>query len=161
MADGKAGRPFKYQDSYPDKIVEMMRGGALNCDLWAELDVCKDTFYEWIRTYPDFEDAYRRGRAKAESYWARQLKEMTIAKDDKGCKACIMILNNNFGWGKGDGQAGSQTINIGNMNVLQNNKTDQELIELIQEKMQSLRLIDIKPIEYIEHEPAKPDDSDQ
>ena len=146
-------RPFKYREDYPELILKLSTDGALNCDLFVALDICKDTFYEWVRTYPDFEDAYRRARARSEAYWARQLKEMTIAKDDKGAKACIMILNNNFGWGNNENK-GSTTnhIQIGNMNVL-NTKSESELLEIIQNKMQKLHIQDIP---YLE---VKQDDS--
>ncbi len=153
-APKKLGRPTTYMDVYPELILELSSAGALNCDLYVSLDICKETFFQWVNAYPEFEDAYRRARARSEAYWARQLKEMTLAKDDKGAKACIMILNNNFGWGNNEAR-GSTTnhIQIGNMNVL-STKSEVELLEIIQEKMKKLHIQDV-PFLEIKNDPTE------
>ncbi len=132
----------EYTQSHPELMLRLMTEGKLNMQVIAALGLKKDTFYRWIREHEDFKTAYEIGRCRAEAYWAQQLQDMTIERNDKGCKACIMILNNNFGWGK-DEMARTQvqnTINIqGNMNVIQQ-KSQEELIELIQNNTEYLQL---------------------
>lgn len=123
-----------YNEGHPQRMLELFTKGSLNTQVIATLGLKKDTFYRWIREHENFKTAYEIGRARAEAFWAQQLQEMTIERNDRGAKACIMILNNNFGWGRDENSRSvtQNTINIqGNMNVLQQ-KTNQELIDVIQ-----------------------------
>lgn len=149
-------RPSTYQDTYPELILDLMSKGALNCDLFSALNISKAGFYKWLHEHKDFGDAYQIGRPKAEAFWANQLKIKTLAGDDKGVKACIMILNNNFSWGRDENRPGSNSvtnnIQIQQMNVMQN-KSTQELLEIIKSKEQYLLeagVIDaeVSPIEH-------------
>lgn len=139
----------EYRESQATKLLELLTCGVLNSGCMAELGICEDTFYRWIKEHPDFSMAYKLGRPRCEWFHAKRLEQMTEERDDKGCKACIMILNNNFGWDKGKAQQGTQNIiNIqGNMNVL-NQKSAHELIEFVENDLEYLRLnniIDIEP----------------
>lgn len=141
-----------YSDGHPSLMLKLFTEGKLNIQVIAALGLKKDTFYRWIREHEDFKTAYEIGRCRAEAFWAQQLQDMTIERNDKGCKACIMILNNNFGWGKDETTRTltQNTINItGNMNVIQG-KSQQELIELIENNTEYLQLNNVLSPKVIE-----------
>lgn len=156
----KRGRPSKYKYapvtikepefnlSHAQALLELLSRGVLNTGCMAELGLKKDTFYRWIREHEDFKDAYEIGRPRCETYWSNQLQQMTLERDDKGAKACIMILNNNFGWGKDDLARGNVTqnnINIhGNMNVI-DQKSQTELLEMFKGNLAYLEVNNLLP----------------
>lgn len=153
----KLGRPFIYDANYhPAKLVSLMETGALRSQVCSAFDVCRDTLYDWKSKYPEFKEALGRGVEKAESFWAEKLQTMVLEKNDAGCKACIMILNNNFGWGKNENTSNvtnNTQINIkGNMQVLQAKSTD-ELLDILRGDVEYLtnnQVIDVKLIDEIE-----------
>ncbi len=128
-------RPSKYKTEYPEELVKLMAEGALNCDIYSKWGICKDTFYQWMYDHPDLKEAYEIGKPLCESWWTSRAKEAMLGQI-KGFNAnlWIMFMNNKFGWVPGNRQPDSQTnqtINIGNLNVLQN-QSGQQLIETIQ-----------------------------
>lgn len=162
----KRGRPKKlivskvsvtedlYTKSHAEKLLELLSRGATNAQCMAGLSIKHDTFYRWAREEKDFKAAYEIGRPKAESYWVTKLQEMVERGDDKGCKACIMILNNNFGWGQNELSAKANInnkftqINVsGSMNVL-DTKSIPELIETIKDNFKDLQQKNVIPAEY-------------
>lgn len=146
------GRPPQYVDgqvteseyvpSYPERLLEMMAEGKLDCEIYAELGVCKDTFYVWLRTHSNFKTAHDLGMPRCEAWWTQRMRECWLRGDEKGFKYCIAIMNNKFGWGKEDAQMrGNTQINIGNVNVL-NNQSEQELIQQIHAKLLKTSVMD-------------------
>lgn len=146
----KIGRPKGgsiYDDTYPQKLIDMMSEGMLNCEIFAAWDIHKDTFYQWMYDHPEFKEAYEIGKPKCEAWWVRNGRD-GATKGGKGFSYWVAIMNNKFGWVPGNKQPDSQTnttINIGNVNVLQNTT---QLIEDIKSLSHKHRdIIDIQLIE--------------
>ncbi len=142
-----------YKIEYCDLILGMQEEGALPCQLFTALDIAKATFYLWCDKYPEFRAAYETGKPKSEAFWAGLMQKKALEGDDMGVKACIMILNNNFGWGKGESQAttvNNNTINVqGNMQVLQA-KSSNELLEVLKADIDYLQLNNVIDVEIID-----------
>jgi len=135
----------KYNDERPAQVIEMMSKGLLDCHICAQWGISRETFYEWVRTKPEFKAAYEEGIAKAEAKFLQFAMERMEAGDDKGYKYWISIMNNKFGssgWARDNkgGDTKNTQININNMNVIQS-KSDQELIEFIQNKLEANGLL--------------------
>ena len=64
-----AGRPSEYKAEYCDAVIEYGKLGKSLAWMAAELDVHKDTIYEWIKVYPEFSDAMARARLKSQAWW--------------------------------------------------------------------------------------------
>ena len=65
-APAKVGRPTKYKPEFCQLLVEHMAKGY-SFESFAgldEVDVDRDTLYEWRSTQEEFSDALRRGRSK-------------------------------------------------------------------------------------------------
>ena len=63
------GRPTKYRDDMPQRAYAVLAAGKSIAKVAATLDVAKSQVYEWMKVYPDFQDAIKRGVAVAESIW--------------------------------------------------------------------------------------------
>lgn len=131
-------RPSNYnKDFHPQSLITIMATGALDCEIFAEWDISKATFYRWLNDHEELKEAHEMGLQKCEAWWTKRMRESFLDKDDKGFKYCIAIMNNKFGWEKGSKQqdAGSTTnINIGNMNLLQDKSRD-GLLQYINERL--------------------------
>lgn len=53
-------------------MVSMAAKGAGVVEIACEMDICKDTFYEWKKVHPEFSDAFRRAKLKCQAWWERQ-----------------------------------------------------------------------------------------
>lgn len=136
-----------YKDTYPEQLKEMMSQGMLNCEIWTEWGIHKDTFYQWMYDHPDLKEAYEIGKPACESWWVRNGREGAL-KGGKGFSYWVAIMNNKFGWVPGNKQPDSQvnnTIHIGNVNVLQSNT---QLIDSI--RSLALKHSDIVDLEILD-----------
>jgi hypothetical protein len=66
------GRPSEYQPEYCEKVIEAGKQGKSVAWMASELDVNKDTIYEWAKVHPEFSDALTRARAHAQRWWEDQ-----------------------------------------------------------------------------------------
>ena len=72
------GRPSKYTESMCDTVVSCMCKGYIVEEVCAELGIHRDTFFEWVKTYPDFSDCYKKGKAGFIAFWARAYKKVMM-----------------------------------------------------------------------------------
>lgn len=96
-----AGRPTDYDPSYCDMLIEHLKQGYSFESFAADVDVCKDTLYEWIKAHPEFSDAKKRGTAKSQKWWEKKsIDHLIISKDGDRLDTGNWIFNmrNRFGW---------------------------------------------------------------
>lgn len=74
-----AGRPSAYNPEYCEVAIEAGKAGKSVAWLASELDVNKDTIYEWAKVHPGFSDALTRMRAHSQRWW-----------EDKGQDGMVM-----------------------------------------------------------------------
>lgn len=63
------GRPSSYDPNYCVRIVELGKQGKSLTQMACELDVHRDTIYEWANVHQDFSDALTRARQWSQSWW--------------------------------------------------------------------------------------------
>ena len=63
------GRPSTYQEDFCDLVIEWGGQGKSLTWMAAQLDVSRDTIYEWARTHKEFSDAITRAKAKCQAFW--------------------------------------------------------------------------------------------
>lgn len=133
----KRGRPSKYKDSYPEEIIKLMQQGYKDCQIYAHWKISKDTFYEWLNTYPELKQAHDQGLELCEKWWEDEGVRLMKAGENKSFNYWIAFMNRKFGW-HNKNVSGDTNINIQNMNVLQHSNKDR-LIEIINEKLGFLK----------------------
>jgi hypothetical protein len=63
------GRPTEYKQEFCEQVIEYGKQGKSITWMAAELDVHKDSLYEWAKVYPEFSDALTRARQHAQAWW--------------------------------------------------------------------------------------------
>lgn len=67
-----AGRPTTYDPAFCDRVIQMGREGYSRAQMAYELDVAKDSLYEWAKVHPEFSDAITRATTHAQAWWERK-----------------------------------------------------------------------------------------
>jgi orotate phosphoribosyltransferase-like protein len=94
----RTGRPSKYKAEYCSKAVELFSDGRSIIQIAAELNVSRDTIYEWQKIHPEFSDSIKRGLTKSEAYWERMLQGAAAGLVNVNSAALIFLLKNRFQW---------------------------------------------------------------
>jgi hypothetical protein len=82
VAEG--GRPTAYLPEYCDQVVEFGKQGKSVAWIAAELQVHKDTLYEWVKVYPQFSDAFTRARLESQRWWEDFGQQHMLMKPGEG-----------------------------------------------------------------------------
>ncbi len=133
----------EYTESHPQRLVELMQDGKLDCEIYSEFGITKKTFYLWRNEKPEFAKAFELGFPRCEAWWVTRMRDCWLRGDDKGFKYCISIMNNKFGWGQDEKLKSvvNQQINIEQMNVFKE-KSREELLTYIQDALEDNKLIE-------------------
>lgn len=91
----KAGRPTKYDPKYCDQIITFMEQGFSKEAFCAEVDIHKDTLYEWIKRYPEFSDSVKKAEAKCRRFW-EDLGVQLVLAGQGNATAWIFNMKNRF-----------------------------------------------------------------
>lgn len=99
------GRPPKFKEEYVNGVIEHMERGYTFETYAAIIDVNRDTLYQWIKDYPIFSDAVKRGKEKGQFKWEQIGMEHITHTDSKfestpKLNSAVYIFNmkNRFGW---------------------------------------------------------------
>lgn len=155
--DGKVDEP-EYESSHPEKLLQCLKQGMLDCEIYAAFNISKATFYRWRNEHPEFNRAYEIGFPHCESHWLVYGKK-GMQGEIKGFNfnSWISFMNNKFTWKKDTSEgSGTTNINIQNMAVLQS-KPKEGLIEYI--KTVGAKNQDILNIEFTDDSADKPEQS--
>jgi hypothetical protein len=96
-----AGRPTKYKKEYCQMLIDKMSEGFSVEAFCGSISINKDTFYEWVKRYPEFSDAKRQGLVKSQMWWEEQAKKhMFLPHQGGSFNSSVWIFNmkNRFGW---------------------------------------------------------------
>lgn len=83
------GRPTDYEPAFCDAAVDAGKAGKSITWLASELDVNRDSLYEWAKVHPEFSDALTRMRQLAQRWW-----------EDKGQDGLTMAGFNGSVWSR-------------------------------------------------------------
>ena len=77
-------RPTSYRPEFCDQVIEYGKAGKSLAWMAAELDVSKDTVYEWAKVHPEFSDALTRARNHAQRWWEDLGQENILSRPGEG-----------------------------------------------------------------------------
>jgi transposase-like protein len=92
------GRPSKYKKEECSKAIKLFSEGKSVVQIAAELDVSRDTIYEWQKAHPEFSDSIKNGMAKSEAFWEHILQGAASGLVSINSAALIFLLKNRFQW---------------------------------------------------------------
>ena len=100
-AKRKVGRPTKYHKIYIEKMLEHFGEGGWAESYCGEVGIAKDTFYAWLKKYPEFSDAYKIARMKSHLWWSQVIRGMAVGMEKfrySNMGAVAMVMKNTHGW---------------------------------------------------------------
>ena len=78
------GRPTKYDESFCDQVIDYGKQGLSLTQIAFELDIHKDTLYDWKKSKPEFSDALKKARDYAQGFWENALKQAALGTNPEG-----------------------------------------------------------------------------
>jgi transposase len=100
MAKGPGGRPTDYRPEYCQKLIDFCSLGRSYEAFAGFLGVSKQTLYTWEKKHPEFLDAKRIARAKAQLTLEGWGEDLMKGNFGKGASASVWIfmMKNMTGW---------------------------------------------------------------
>lgn len=90
-------RPVEYKPEVADKVIAFMKEGMSIEEVCYELDICKQTFYNWCKKYPELMDAKKKGIDFSCGWWMKEGRRSL--RDTKfNYTGWYMNMKNRFGW---------------------------------------------------------------
>ena len=84
-----AGRPTDYRAEMCERVIEAGKLGKSVAWMAAELEVSKDSLYEWAKVHPEFSDAFTRARLESQRWWEDMGQDNMIARPGETMNAAI------------------------------------------------------------------------
>lgn len=120
---GKVVEPT-YEATHPERVLELMTEGALDCQIAAKFGIAERTLSRWKDDHEEFKEAYAIGFPRCEAWWIEWgMKGMRGEVKGFNFNSWIAFMNNKFKWSKGtygDNAQNVTNVSIQNMQVLQN-----------------------------------------
>lgn len=93
------GKPTKYRPEFCDQLPAMFKEGEDVSVILIALDISRDTFYRWIKKYPEFKAAYAMGREYSKAYCTQKGWDLVNGMlKPGGTGAWIFMMKNKFNW---------------------------------------------------------------
>lgn len=131
----------KYDPSMCEKIVEVAKNGGHVAKMLVELDISRDTFYRWVKEYPEFGQAYEKSKRESQAvYEDIGLQGMLGQIKGFNYNSWVTVMNNKFPEDYKRSATGNNTeVNIGSITQntiksLTNEELDKKL-EYLQERI--------------------------
>lgn len=90
-------RPSKYKEEYNQKVIDLMKEGCSIAEICLELDICRQTFYNWCDENKEFLDTKKKGKDFSEGWWMKQGRK-NLENKDFSYTGWYMNMKNRFGW---------------------------------------------------------------
>jgi hypothetical protein len=91
------GRPSHYSKDLCEKIIPFFKEGMSVEEICLELDICTSVFYDYIRDYPEFSDAVKRGRSFSVGWW-HKIGRLNLPNKDFNSRLYDINVRNRIGW---------------------------------------------------------------
>lgn len=101
MTSAKIGRPSKYTPERVAQILEYLRVGNTRGTAGQASGISKETFCQWLNTYPDFADQVKEAEAEAVTLHVGNIAN-AAAKGTWQASAWILERRHYQDWGKKD-----------------------------------------------------------
>jgi transposase len=91
-----AGRPTKYKPEIAETLPDQFKDGQSVIEVCVQLGISKDTFYAWVKEYPEFSDSYKKGLEYSQQWWEKLGRAGTVGKIPVNPTMWIFNMKNRF-----------------------------------------------------------------
>jgi hypothetical protein len=132
-------RSTGYKPEMCAQIIEVAESGGHVAAMLKAIGIkSKDTFYRWLREYPEFNEAYEESKLVSQAFYEEVLLAGALGKiKNYNFSSMAMILNNKFKESYSRGTGSNTEINIGSINSIEHldGKELDKKIERLQKKL--------------------------
>lgn len=142
----QSSKNTRYNSSMCQTILNIAeQGGHVPAMMRAIGILSKDTFYRWLREYPEFNEAYEASKVASQAFYEEILLAGAIGKiKNFNFNALAMTMNNKFGEEYKRSATGNNTeINVGSINSIEH-LDSKELDKKILKLQEKLNLLPVK-----------------
>lgn len=90
------GRDTKYDPSFCDRAISLMRDGASKTQVMADLGVGREAFYNYTKDHEDFKEAVELGKLLSQAWWEAAGQKGIYMGKDFNSVAWIYNMKNRF-----------------------------------------------------------------
>jgi hypothetical protein len=157
----KMGRPSKYEPWMCDALLKVFASGRFVARFCAEIGIVRSTFYEWVKEYPELNDAYNRAQELSRAFWEEVLvTQATSLEKAPNATQLAMVMNNKFKdeYSRNPNGDSGGGITIGSMTINNLEKLPEEdLLRRLQDLYKDPLLVEqLKQIE-LASDPTEPE----
>lgn len=103
LHDSESGQfEEKYRAEYCKQLVDHMAQGFGFGSFGAEIDVGRQTLYDWCEQYPEFKKARERGKAKRQMFFEKVTRASLMGNKDVNSTLAMFFLKTGFSDDYGD-----------------------------------------------------------
>lgn len=62
-------RPSSYRPEFCERVIDLGKKGFSPAQIANDLDVLRETLYDWSKAHPEFSTAFTRAKVAAQAYW--------------------------------------------------------------------------------------------
>ena len=84
-----------YKKTYPDLFIKLCKEGKGIADFCIKADIVRSTFYEWVDTFPEFREAFHKGKNHTESILTEMGMQGVVGVHEKFNATAWSILMRN------------------------------------------------------------------
>ena len=78
---GKDGQPTLYRPKYDKRVIELGKQGYSVTEMACDINVHKDTIYEWRKVHPKFSDSLARAVQESQAWYEKQGRKGLWSKE--------------------------------------------------------------------------------
>lgn len=90
---------MKYKPELAENLPAMFKNGEAVEEVIVQLGIRRSTFYEWVKKYPEFADAYEHGKELSHAWWYKLGRFGAAGKAQVQPTVFIFNMKNRIGWG--------------------------------------------------------------
>lgn len=92
------GRPPKYKPEYCDMFIKHLKAGGFIEGFCLIIDTHKETLLDWTTKYPEFSDAYKKGREAQLEHFQKLGYGLATGQVKGQVAAWCFMMKNMFKW---------------------------------------------------------------
>lgn len=148
------GRPSNYDPLFCEKIIDLAGKGAFVAEMCMELGIrSRDTFYRWVKEYPEFGRAYETAQLYGQAFYEKQGRMMISGEVKGNHSVWTTVMQNRYSdeYKRPQAETNIHINQINNIAQLSSEELDKAILEY-QKKLGLITEAKIVEAEYREIE---------
>jgi|SRR6185312_8299888 len=88
-----------YKKTYPALYVSICKDGGSICNFCSQVNIARSTFYRWVDSHPEFNDAFHRGKEHTEAWFTEMgIRGMKGEFEKFNATVWSMLMRNKCGY---------------------------------------------------------------